>query len=129
MMPNMAEKYHLLIFIGVPLVLFLFPVLSNAIQSTRAAKDQYLKDGLRATATITGYPGFQAIRIDPLWMEFSFQPANADSPITAKVFFLPKKGIPVDYEAQYPIGTTIEVAYLNGFPKLAKPVLLFDQCM
>jgi hypothetical protein len=117
----MIEKYPLLIFVGIP-ILFLFgSLLTNGIRSAIAARDQFLNDGVRVVGKVIRYSDGTFTGSEMHWIEFEFVLQGSDEIVRTKAYFA--EGFFVSWDRKrHVVGNDIEIAYLNGHPKVARPV-------
>ncbi len=94
----------------------------------RDAHAQFLKDGIRAHGTVLryGYSVGLFLFHHVSKVEFEFILPGEQTPIRTEQLL---SGIPRAVVDVYPPGTSIEIAYLKHFPKLAVPVPLLKWCM
>jgi hypothetical protein len=124
MMPGMIEKYSTLIFVGIPLALLVFSLISNGVRSAKAAQDQFLKDGERVIGKVVRYSDGTFTGSEMHWIEFEFVPNGSNETVRTKAYFSQSVSQSIFRSwdrKRHPVGADIALVYLNGHPKFAKP--------
>jgi hypothetical protein len=116
-----------MLLIAIPVAGAIFTIISGAVWAQQGARAQFINEGIRTQGTVLAYESLPLSVNEADKILFAFSVPGMEAPIHTEQMLA--QGTPQRVIDAYPPGTSLEIAYLKNFPKLAVPVPFLQWCL